>query len=320
MAIEVKYAQGISWVVRESNYKSFIGQIWISIDLDPQPILGVGSDIYYILNRFAVSMNNMKIELAVKRLIQAKQNLSFYSLAIFIFFTPYRKLKRALDNRALVSVDSLEDRFTVIWKRNAWGSRESVSGTGSTIANTAAIRSSLPIVFEEFKIKTILDIPCGDFNWMKLVDMTGISYLGGDIVAPLISELNENYASGAIQFVQLDITTDSLPKSDLVINRDCLFHLSYRDINNALIRFCESGSKYLLSTSHDNLSTFINTDIQNGDFRLIDLFESPFHFPRNFYFQIPEPGEGSHPPRSLYLWDRNQVGVAQAKLVSYLEG
>lgn len=263
----------------------------------------------------------MEIKTVVKRLIQAKQNLSFYSFFIFIFFTPYRKLKWALDNRALAAVDSLEDRFTVIWKRNAWGSRESISGNGSTIANTESIRRFLPIVFEEFAIKSILDIPCGDFNWMRLVDgMTGISYLGGDIVAPLISKLNENYASETIRFVQLDITTDSLPKSDLVINRDCLFHLSYADINNALMRFCESGSKYLLSTSHDNLSNFKNTDIQSGGFRLIDLFESPFNFPRNFYFEIPEPGEGSFPPRKLYLWDQNQIGVAQLKLAKYLEG
>jgi len=27
-----------------------------SIDLDPQPILGIGSDIYYILNRFRMDL------------------------------------------------------------------------------------------------------------------------------------------------------------------------------------------------------------------------------------------------------------------------
>jgi SAM-dependent methyltransferase len=255
-----------------------------------------------------------------KRLFQARQNLTGISLLSFIFLMPFRKLKRFLDNRKLVKIDSLQDRFTLIYKRNAWGSKESSSGTGSSIEKTKAIRLFLPIIFEKFQIESILDIPCGDFNWMKLVDLQGISYLGADIVDPLISDLNKNYSSNLISFVQLDITIGPLPKSDLVINRDCLFHLSYADINRALLRFLESGSEYLLSTSHDNLFNFINSDIRSGGFRLIDLFAIPFNFPKDVHFEIPEPGEGSLPPRKLYLWDRDQVQVAHSNLERFLSG
>ena len=254
------------------------------------------------------------------RLFIAKRNMSFLSLSLFIFSSPIRKLRREFDKRAIARVDSLRDRFTLIYSRNAWGSKESVSGSGSTFAMTTSIRSLLPIIFEKFEIKSILDAPCGDFNWMKLVDLNGISYLGGDIVEPLIADLNRNFASKFISFMQFDITTDSFPKSDLVLNRDCLFHLSYRDIQLTLSNFLKSDSKYLLSTSHENRGKFINADIRSGGFRLIDLFDSPFCFPTNFHFEIPEPGEGSLPPRNLYLWDRDQVTIAHKNLESFLLG
>lgn len=246
--------------------------------------------------------------------------MSFLSLLLFVFSSPFRKLRREFDKRAISRVDSLRDRFTLIYRRNAWGSKESVSGSGSTLAMTTSIRSLLPIIFEKFKIKSILDVPCGDFNWMKLVNLNGISYLGGDIVEPLVADLNRNFSSKSISFMQFDITIDSFPKSDLVLNRDCLFHLSYCDIELTLSNFLKSGSKYFLSTSHKNGGKFINADIRSGDFRLIDLFDNPFCFPTNFHFEIPEQGEGSLPPRNLYLWDRDQVSIAHKNLESFLLG
>jgi len=252
------------------------------------------------------------------RIIYASRNMSLLSLFWFISCYPFRKLKRLLDDRAVARVDSLQDRFTLIYRRNAWGSKESISGSGSSLAMTKPIRFFLPILFERFEIKSILDVPCGDFNWMKLVDLNGISYLGGDIVEPLVADLNRNFSSQHISFVQFDLTIDSFPKSDLVLNRDCLFHLSYHDIELTLSNFLKSGSKYFLSTSHENGGKFINTDIRSGGFRLIDLFDSPFCFPTNFHFEIPERGEGTLPPRRLYLWDRDQVSVGHKNLKVFL--
>ncbi len=254
------------------------------------------------------------------RVFRAKRNMSFFSLLFFIFRSPFRKVGREFDKRAIARVDSLQDRFTIIFRRNAWGSKESVSGSGSTLAMTTSIRSLLPVIIERFEVESIFDAPCGDFNWMQLVDLNGISYVGGDIVEPLVVDLNRNFSSNSICFMQFDITVDSFPKSDLVLNRDCLFHFSYRDIQLTLSNFLKSGSKYFLSTSYENRGKFINRDIRSGDFRLIDLFDSPFCFPTNFHFEIPEQGEGSLPPRKLYLWDHDQVTIAHKNLESFLIG
>jgi hypothetical protein len=166
----------------------------------------------------------------IEKLFRAKQNMPISSLLIFIGKAPARKLKYLLDTRAIEKADSLINRFTLIYHRNSGGSQESVSGSGSTIALTESIRELLPVILKKFSISSMLDVPCGDFNWMKLVDLQGISYIGGEIVKPLVSELDMKFSSDGIAFIQMDITKDDFPKSDLVLNRDCLFHLSYQDI------------------------------------------------------------------------------------------
>jgi hypothetical protein len=82
---------------------------------------------------------------------------------------------------------SLLDKFTEIYNNNGWCSPESRSGNGSELKNTIKLRSELPYLFVKYNIKSILDIPCGDFNWMKEVDLTNIEYKGADIVESLIN-------------------------------------------------------------------------------------------------------------------------------------
>ena len=41
-------------------------------------------------------------------------------------------------------------------------------------------------VLEKLEIKSFLDIPCGDYNWISTVDKIGIQYIGRDIVAEII--------------------------------------------------------------------------------------------------------------------------------------
>lgn len=256
----------------------------------------------------------------LKRLHQARLNHSPLSLVSFILTTPLRKFRHFLDNRAMEKVDTLQDRFTVIYARNSWGSKESVSGTGSTLAMTESIRSELPILLSKFDIKSIFDAPCGDFNWMRLIDLKGISYTGADIVKPLIDNLQQEFSSDVVKFVHLDITQNSFPRSDLVITRDCLFHLSYLDILATLDNFVISRSKFFLTTSYVNKGNFNNSDIRSGGFRLIDLFSSPFSFTKDFHFEISERGEGSLPPRKLFMWDLEQVMVAKDNLEHFISG
>jgi hypothetical protein len=213
-----------------------------------------------------------------------------------------RKLELSLSN-----FESLEDRFTAIYKSNYWGSNESISGTGSTLEYTANIRKSLPVLFKDFNIESVLDAPCGDFHWMKHVLInSNINYLGGDIVDPMISSLCDQYSSDKINFLRLDITKDKLPDCDLLICRDVLFHLSYTDIKLFLNNFSNSNIKFILTSTHINLDHFSNHDILSGGFRRIDLFSPPFNLVVEVIARIDD-YVSPEPPREMCLWSREQI-------------
>lgn len=167
---------------------------------------------------------------------------------------------------------SVKEKFTEIYERNLWCSPESVSGGGSEMQNTKVIRRELPVLLQKFGIKSILDIPCGDWNWMKDVDLCGASYIGADIVEPLIGLNKANYTN--VDFRVLDLINDTLPKVDLIFVRDCLGHLSNDNVSLALRNCQESGSKYLLATSFTKWD--MNPDVENGGWKCINLMIPPF--------------------------------------------
>jgi hypothetical protein len=106
-----------------------------------------------------------------------------------------------------------------------------------------------------------------------------IDYVGGDIVYDLIKKNKSKYQKKNINFINLDITTNTLPCADLMICRDCLIHLSFKNIKKFFNNFKKSKIKYLLLTSYklkEKESDFNNMDIENGDFREIDLSKPPF--------------------------------------------
>lgn len=77
-------------------------------------------------------------------------------------------------------------RFEEYYASNYWRDQESRSGRGSNLAETHAVRAALPPLCRELGAHSLLDVPCGDFHWMRLVEFEGVSYTGADIVAPLI--------------------------------------------------------------------------------------------------------------------------------------
>ena len=79
-----------------------------------------------------------------------------------------------------------DEIFREIYESNLWGSGNSASGKGSELTQTTTLSMILPDLFEELSIKSLLDIPCGDFHWMKDVDLKDVNYIGGDIVDELV--------------------------------------------------------------------------------------------------------------------------------------
>lgn len=197
---------------------------------------------------------------------------------------------------------SAEETFNAIYKNNDWGSRESVSGVGSEIVQTQELIKLLPPLFRQHSIKTLIDIPCGDFNWMQHVDLNGITYLGGDIVKELIAENNQKYATDTISFKQINLLTDQLPQGDLIHTRDCLVHFSYNDIIKAINNIKRSGIHYILTTTYPDRVK--NYNITTGDWRALNLELPPFNFPKPLAVINENCTEGKtmNKDKSLALW------------------
>lgn len=194
--------------------------------------------------------------------------------------------------------------FDYYYQNNTWGDSESVSGPGSTLAYTENIRTKIPELVEELGVLVILDSPCGDFNWFRAIEWNrSISYIGADIVKPLIDKNQLHYGEASKRFISLDITNDKLPQADLWLCRDCLFHLSYKDIAIAIQNFLTSDIRYILTSNHQYCTK--NKDITTGSFRLLNLELPPFNLGKPIMV-IDDWIEG-FPERQLCLWERNTL-------------
>lgn len=195
--------------------------------------------------------------------------------------------------------------FSEIYKTDFWNSLESKSGGGSTLEATKTIREELPFLIAKFSVRSMLDIPCGDFNWMKTVKKD-CNYIGGDIVASVIEQNNKLYSSDSVRFIQMDITSDNLPQVDLIFCKDCLQHLSNDSVAKALKNIKKSGSRYLLVTSYPK--TWKNHDIYDGDYRPLNLLIKPFSL-KNPLLKIRETSKGSgvEIDKTMYLFSIDSI-------------
>ena len=175
---------------------------------------------------------------------------------------------------------SLDKTFKNIYNDLSWpgGFPETRCGRGSMLDNTVTLRENLKSLIKNLNIQSILDVACGDFNWMRTVDLTGIDYTGIDIVPEHISNNKKHYESENIKFFLLDGVNEKLPKADLIISRDLLPHLSFTNLKKLIKNFEESGAKYLLSTTFPHMDK--NADITTGLWRPINLEKDPINLPK----------------------------------------
>jgi len=193
--------------------------------------------------------------------------------------------------------------FKEIYEKNLWRSSVSNSGKGSDNLQAQTIIQEIPKLLSRFQISSIHDIPCGDFNWMSKLDLEGITYVGSDIVPELIESNRREFTSDKITFNTMNLTTDSLPKYDLVFVRDCLVHLSYTDTKKALSNIIASRSRYLLTTSFVDRER--NFNIASGEWRPINLEKQPYDFPPPIHVinENCTQDEGAYRDKSLLLWE-----------------
>jgi SAM-dependent methyltransferase len=168
----------------------------------------------------------------------------------------------------------MKEIFTKIYNDNIWGSKETASGTGSELNATIPLRLRLPILFKKYNIRTILDVGCGDCNWISKTIYDFDYYLGIDIVDEIIAKNNKLYKSDKVEFKQGNVCDINFDKFDVVIIADVLAHLSFSDILRALEKI--KKVKYVFITNYPTFAA--NFDIETGSWRPVNFLIEPFNF------------------------------------------
>ncbi len=210
--------------------------------------------------------------------------------------------------RSLAGKD-LGEKFTEIYRRSIFGGVESRSGSGSNLAQTAIIRTEIPRLMRELDVRSVLDAPCGDWFWMKYVDLGDISYYGIDIVDEMVDLLRARHGRPDVKFLCGDLRTADLPAADLILCRDCLVHQRFSDAFEVLKNFKRSGAVYLLTTTFPERPS--NADAEGRFWAPLNLEKAPFGFPRPIRLINEQCSEedGAFADKSLGLWRLADVPI-----------
>ena len=216
-------------------------------------------------------------------------------------------LSRLLPWRGRKERRHVEHVFTEIYRASSWGNEESVSGPGSTKARAAQFLPGLLAALRDLGTKTLLDAPCGDFNWASSLAESVESYIGVDVVADLIRRNQERFASPRTRFLRRDIIRDPLPACDTILCRDALVHFRHSDIFTTLTNFRRTGARFLITT------TFIgdrgNEEIETGGWRPINLERDPYRLPPpvTYVDELCHHTNGIYADKRLGIWRLQEI-------------
>ena len=211
-------------------------------------------------------------------------------------------LRRALGRAGDSPSDDYEEVFATHAELYLSYRHESVSGPGSSLAATKELRERLPLLLEDLAIRTLIDAPCGDLNWMQHVQLGLDEYIGVDILGENIANNEWRHGSPRRRFMRVDVIRDPVPKAHALLCRDLLPHLSFGEISRVLGNFVSSGTTFLITTHFTGARPNLHTT--NGAWRTLNLELPPFGFPppmRLINEKCTEDG-GRYADKCLAVW------------------
>ena len=168
--------------------------------------------------------------------------------------------------------------------RRANGMAESASGSGSSLNATYETRQFIPHLVKEYNIKSMIDLGCGDWNWMSTIrgEFPDVEYQGWDASEEMLDENTKNYGNENTKFFYKDIIENDYPKVDMALCRDVMFHLKPEYTLRIFDNIKKAGIKYLLATSFNEIAVNKGMELEQtwyGDWRFyyINLNVKPFN-------------------------------------------
>jgi SAM-dependent methyltransferase len=176
---------------------------------------------------------------------------------------------------ATSSGKSRKEIFSEIYENNRWGGERGSydSGSGSRPDVIGPYISALRALIRSEGVKYIVDLGCGDFEVARRILSPELRYVGCDIVPGLVARNAARFGSEHIEFRNLDVVTDPLPKGDLCVIRQVFQHLSNGDIAEVL----RKARQYPLLVVTDE--QVVGDDADNN----VDI--NPYHGTRRLFGQ-----------------------------------
>lgn len=167
----------------------------------------------------------------------------------------------------------MQSAFEKVYATNEW---HHGSGEGSLPKHTRGYVQFLQQFMREHQVKSVVDMGCGDWQFSKLIEWAGIQYHGFDLVKSVIDANNSQYAKPNITFTKYNGDFSQLPAADLLITKDVLQHLSAENINKFLPHMARFPMCLITNCVNPRGET-TNKDIEDGEFRYLDLRLPPFN-------------------------------------------
>jgi len=205
--------------------------------------------------------------------------------------------------------------FETIFLEKKFNSKN-YSGDGSLPEQTKELIKNIPEIIKQYNINTLLDIPCGDFEYMKYIYSTIPNYIGGDISENVIKRNRELYPGVNLQVINLQ--TDPLPNCDCILVRDLFVHLTYDEIKNCLRNIKKHNIKYILTTTFTKTGVIRSVNWTNVIispeyvfWQPINLEIEPLKFPKPLYLLNENCTEANNKfnDKSLGLWLVDSINI-----------
>jgi SAM-dependent methyltransferase len=141
-------------------------------------------------------------------------------------------------------------------------------------------------VLDENKVTSVLDLGCGDWQFSRFIDWSGVRYQGFDLVRSVIERNRELYSATNITFHAYEGDLAQLPPADLIIAKDVLQHWSNQSVTNFLPFLKKYPLALLTNCVQPDGGPTANVDDADGGSRPIDLRRPPFNLPAELIYEF----------------------------------
>lgn len=203
----------------------------------------------------------------------------------------------------------MQAAFEKVYATNEW---HYGSGEGSLHKHTRGYAQFLQQFLRENHVRSVVDMGCGDWQFSRFIDWTDIQYHGFDLVQSVIDNNIKQFAKPGIEFTRYAGDFAELPAADLLIAKDVLQHLAHENI----VRFLPTLERYkqcLITNCVNPHGPTTNKDIQDGEFRYLDLRLPPYDLQGREVFEFTNNRPGWLKPFIKVRWHKKVLLIEAAR-------